>query len=271
MRLISTLFILFTTVLLKAQYNKKVKTPLPQKPRFAQNGWLFSPGLTWGNVNPLKVTENINLTPDTMLNWQATKAGKLGVYVEVGRYKVTDRLYFFNYIDYGLNYTLIRGTENFTTYQEANNQSFFETSGKNNFTQHTVGLFFNGSHVKPISTKLFIQNSFGLQANFNFIQNITANYYLPNQSFNTPPNLVALLNYKLGLGFKPTNYLLIIPSIQANILNSFPWDNFNFTTKYFESRFMPLVFSVRFMILQLYRVKGCPPVDAIIPEGYEPQ
>jgi len=254
------------------QYKKKPVDPFPKPPRFNQKGWFFAPGFTQSLINPTIKTQDILQTNDTIKRSTFDEKGNLRGYFEVGKYNVINNLYFFRYLDYGLAYKNYAGVENFDESLNVSDVSIPVASGQNTFSDHYVSLFFNMSNIIPVKNKIFLQNSFGVLGEWAFLSNRNNLQPSVNATQNFPSKIKAELTYKFGVGYKYSDFLLIVPSIQTSILNVLPRDGFNFTMPYFSSQYKPFIVSLRFIFLSTQKVKKCPPVDAIgIPEGYEQQ
>jgi len=265
----SKLLILFllSTIVVFGQYKRKPKDPFPKAPQFEQSGWILSPGVIYSIGNPL-ISDVFDVAKN--ITSSLTQKLKTGLYLEGGRYNILNKLYFFRYLDYGLAYKMTRGIENFTNTQDTGLGPFGIGSGENRFTDHSVNLFFNMSNIITLSDKLFLQNSIGLLGEFFAVsKRIDTNPYTRGW---VPNSIRSEVTYKFGVGFKLNPRMLIIPSIQASILNLTPWQGLSFMLPYFSSEFKPIVLSVRVLFLSKTKSKYCPPVDAIgIPEAIEKQ
>lgn len=254
------------------QYKRKPKDPFPKPPRFEQHGWLVEPGVSFpiaGIGNQPKESPFQNST-DSLLISTFNPSGKVGAYLGGGRYHIINNLYFFRYLDYGLSYTMLRGTEQVEHQLQTPQASLPLGNATSTFTDHLVNVFFNMNNTIPLSDQTFLQNSFGLLGSYHVITNRTNANGFSNANY--PGNLRGELTYKFGFGFKPNNWLLIIPSVQTSLLNLYPFRGVNFSLPYFSSEYKPLVFSVRFLWLNTAGPKYCPPVDALdVPEGTEQQ
>ena len=66
------------------------------------------------------------------------------------------------------------------------------------------------------------------------------------------------MHYSIGWGIKPREGFFIIPTIQTPILTAVNWRNFNPGTRWFSSRYQPIIFTVKVGVL--FPKKGCPKV-----------
>jgi hypothetical protein len=257
-----------------AQYKRKPKNPFPKPPRFEQVGWYVDPGasytLTGLGLGNSEIQQPFNGSLDTTLVSTFDPNGQVGAYLGAGRYHIINNLYFFRYLDYGIHYKMLRGREEASVAAVNPQTSIPLSNSQNEFTDHVVGINFNISNVIPLTDRTFIQNSFGIAADYHLLQNRTNGNVWNAATY--PNDFRGDLNYKLGFGFKPNNWLLIIPSVQTSLLNLYPFRGAKFSLPYFSSEYKPLFISIRFLWLNTAGPKYCPPVDALgVPEGMEEQ
>ncbi len=214
-------------------YNRK-KRDLIEMHYWKPAGWHFAPGLTY--MAPFKPKgEN---APDVDPN------GRLALYLEVGRWKLfPGGGNVFNYFDYSLAYKRLSGSEKFL-----DNKSIF----KQNFLLGN----FNINNVIQLSDYTFIQNSLGVNLDFKFSERMDA-HALPE--IQNTQRLLFSLHYKFGFGYKATQRLFIIPTLETPILNVKQWERARSDYGIYSSRYRPVIFTVRFAWL-LKPAKGdCPP------------
>lgn len=239
------LLLLFSIYLLSAdlsaqrnRYKRKIQDVFPDELQYKQSGWYFSPGLTY------MLGQNFSLIKDVNGSSFGKPRGRLGLYLEFGRYHILKYSKWFKYLDYGLSYKSLRGKD---------------LSVGEKFGDHFIVAHFNLNHVKQFSDYNFLQNTIGINADFGIIRNVGSP---------APASPIVQLHYKLGYGFKISSKLIIIPAIETPILNGLPWERGKSTLGYYNSRYRPLIFSVRFLFLSLKREKKCIPVPAIgMPDG----
>jgi len=70
-------------------------------------------------------------------------------------------------------------------------------------------------------------------------------------------NLQGQLHAKVGFGFKPESGVMIIPSIETPILNIQPFEDGKSTLPYFNSRYRPIIISVRFLFFAQTKPEDC--------------
>jgi hypothetical protein len=247
--LLSFLFILNTTAQIRG-YAKK--NAFPNTLEYEISGWYFEPGITTQFTRPGIREEEIN-----NLNYEFDSKGKIGAYFGVGRYKILNNWMFFKYWDYGVNYKLFRGEESYSI-EGAN------ISPSNSFSDQSAGLTTNLVNVIELSKYSFLQNSFGINVDYQFKQKRE-----PTGGPNDPDRIVGQLHYKLGVGMWMGKRMIIIPQLEFPILGATP-KVIDPTFTYFKSWYEPLLISVRIMWVRP-KVDKCPPVYAPgLPENFSP-
>lgn len=119
--------------------------------------------------------------------------------------------------------------------------------GRGDFSDQYALASFNLNNVIEISNPWFIQNSFGINADYRF-----SNDVLPSSGVNQqfPSKYELNIHYKFSIGLMATKRLLIMPSIETPLVGIFsnaPWPY----QKYFrEVRISLFIFSVRILFLR---------------------
>ncbi|GAB4377187.1 MAG: hypothetical protein Kow0075_05280 [Salibacteraceae bacterium] len=235
---------------------------LPHKPQFKLSGWLFAPGATYMLTPFIAINKKYDEQQSSIYQARIRGIGKPGLYLELGRYKVLPYARIFSYIDYGINYTSLRGSEKsegqYVSQPDETPITPVEVaSGTYGF--HYVQIFFNANHLWRTGKFQFIQHSLGLNGGYAFLQNQAGNTPgpVPNE---TPGAWLLQLHYKLGYGIKLRGNWLVIPSVETPILGLLPFDFPRSSMAFFGSRYRPLIFSLRFMIYRPANTMECTPV-----------
>jgi len=218
-------------------YGKKARDPFPKELQYKMTGWYFGPGFTY--TLPMEGFTVMDGNSGTEFN----PSGGFGLYLEAGRYHIWQYSSLIKYMDYGLAYKWLRGSE--------------ENTGLA-YSDHYATAHLNLNNSIPINKYLFIQNTVGINVDYSFLQ---------SRDGTGPPALLAQAHYKFGIGFKITDNLMIIPAIETPILNGWPWENGRSTLQYLNSRYRPVILSMRFLFLRP-KQEICPPVyNPAAPEG----
>ena len=266
--------IIFSLIILEGYsqgYGKKNKDCFPQTPRFEKSHWYFGPGITYTNslLGPREVTGTS--IADTTYRSKLTHNGQVGFYGEFGRYYLIEKLYFFRYWNVGINYRWIKSGEQFTNELVVGDAATALVTGQNSFSDHFVNLHTEINGVNLLGDKSFLQHTLGLAAGYAVGSKRTYTNTLPGLTENTGSKIHGYLYYRLGYGFKSNKKLIVIPSVEIPVLNLYSFNKSRPDMAYFNSGFLPITISIRFFLFRAYRLKNCPPVDAIgLPEGFDP-
>lgn len=232
-------------------------------------GWFFGIGLTY-MLPYLEQSETINFT-DTLnqtftQNYTATPTGKIGLFAEIGKFKINSRR-IINYHDFGLSYKWFRGGEDFTSTTLLNNNPYPASSTQGSYSDHAISLHYNIGHSVDVSDKTFIVNGLGLNADYFIIKSRADGGNILNQPHNFVSDFVGEAHYFFGVGFKTGKRLMIMPMIETPIFAFYEFNHIKSTHDYFNTRSRPIIFRIRFMILK----KGSTSCPAVFnPMGIDP-
>mgnify|MGYP000734158798 CR=1 FL=1 len=251
-------------------YKRKKQDAFPQTPRFEKTGWYFGLGANYSlNVLHVKEAEG-TVVGDSSFITNSNPIGQVGAFAEFGRYHLIENLYFFRYWNYGINYRWVRGKEGFENQLKTPLAEIPLGSGENTFSDHFLNAHVEISGVNRLSDKTFLQHTIGGQVGYGLISNRSYSTNLPGLEEKTQNRLNSNLYYRFGWGVRASKKLIIVPSIEVPILNINSFNSGRFDMPYFNSHYWPITFSVRFFLCRPYRMKSCPPVDAIgLPEGFD--
>jgi hypothetical protein len=248
-------------------YGRKTKDAFPQQPRFEKKFWYFDLGVNY--TLPLLNSNEIegSKIADTLYKTQPKQQGAPRFSAAFGRYHMINKFYFFRYWNYGITYRWLKGTETFTDVHNVLGNSTNYATGTNTFNDHYVGMHIELNGRNKLSDKTFLQHTLGLNASYAVINNRSYTHSVPGIEEKTSNQIHSYLHYKLGWGIRASKKLLVIPAVEVPILNIYTFNSGRPDMPYFNSHFWPITFSIRFMLCKPYRMKNCPPVDAIgVPE-----
>lgn len=271
MRLILLFVFFFVGSTLFGQgYNRKNKDAFPQTPRFEKTGLYFGLGANHPfHVASIKKAEGTKIGDSTFIT-NSSPSGQLGVFAEFGRYHMIENLYFFRYWNYGINYRWIHGKEGFENQITTPTGNVPLLAGENSFSDHFLNAHVEISGVNKLSDKTFLQHTIGGQAGYGILSKRNYATNLPGLEQKTQNRLHSYIYYRLGWGARVSKKLIIIPSIEVPILNAYTFNSGRYDMPYFNSHYWPITFSVRFLLCRPYRLKNCPPVDALgLPDGFD--
>ncbi len=242
--------------------NKKVKGVFPVDFVYKNSGWFVGPGLTYTLTRSSNPQETIAGGVDTAYLATFDPNGKIGAYLEFGRYHSLTYWGPFKYLDYSIAGKWLRGNETFVgeMFNTADQTSLQAAAGEGNFSDIFVLVNFNLNNVIPITDRSFVQNSIGVNGDYRLVKSTSYDGGFSGLTQSEPSNIIGQLHYKLGYGIQPRNKdFVIIPSIETPILNAYKFEDGKSTLGYFNSRYRPLIFSVRILFLRRKNGLDCKP------------
>jgi hypothetical protein len=261
---VASLFCLYTVISLGQSqylYGKKRGDLIDLSGRNKSSYWFFAPGVTcqFGNIGG--DSKEFNLGVDTTLQLN-TKAGSApGLYLEVGRYHIfPGGGNIFNYLDYSLAYKALKGKEKGTAEYFASDQLFAALDSEGNYRHRNLLLNFNLNNVIRVKNYSFIQNSLGFNLDYKIGNSVSEPITGPGYGLNYPDRLIFQFHYKLGFGYKINESLIITPMLETPILNIKNWENLRSTWEVFNTRYRPVILTVRFSWIKAKGPGDCPPV-----------
>lgn len=245
----------------QAFIGKKPSEVFPDYRRVKPGGWYFSPGATYTltGIPPHKIQYP---SDSTTIEGSFNPNGRVGAYAEIGLFKAFEKPNIIRYLDYGLHYKMLRGSEAQSFYLiDSTGQSISPTlEQKATYSDHFVGLHCYANFANQLGPYRFLQHSIGVQAEYALIAKRDPGMLPLYAPIATSSRFVAALHYKIGLGIKLSNQFYMVPSLDIPILGFWPFEKGNPALNYFTSQYMPLVFTIRFLKFGNADPEKCPPV-----------
>ncbi|MFI5203500.1 MAG: hypothetical protein ACHQF2_03300 [Flavobacteriales bacterium] len=229
------------------------------------SGFHFAPGLTYTLTRFANKEEELYRTSTDVTTGTVDPKGRFGFYLEAGMYHVFKYPGIFHYLDWSIAWKNLRGSQEFTSTvrTESTNSILYQSSGNGGFSHHYLLGNVNLNSVKQIGHYTFLQNSLGLNGDYGIIQNQDAP--VPFTTGYDPARFLLQLHYKFGVGFKVNKYWFIIPTLETPVLNIIQFEKGKSTIGVMNSRYRPLILTIRFARLRKPKSGDCPPVYG--PEG----
>lgn len=228
--------------------------------RYQNKGWHFAPGLTYMFPADFSREETrlstINEFSDTLYSGTFEASGKFRLYLEFGRHHFYDKFFFLDYLDYGLGFKMLGGQEDFNGIMNVDT-AFVNVANTGLFKESSVTGFINFNNILQLSDYTFIQNSFGLNADYRVISKREYNGPTVGMIQEFPPDFMFQLHYKIGFGYKAESGLFIIPSIETPLLNIVKFDDGKSTMKFFSTRYRPIILTLRFLMFSKKKTEDC--------------
>ena len=223
------------------QFHKKKNRPLVELDgTYKMHHFYISPGLTFMLPNEMERLGGIK-------NDSINPRGRLAYLIEIGGYKIFNGGgNIFNYMDYGLSYKKLSGSE-----------IIKPTDTKSIFKKRFLSFNYNINNIYQLNDTKFIQSSIGANLDFMLFEKQPD----PSLTYLYRSNRLLLsFHLKFGYGMKFQNRLFIIPTLETPILNIKQWENGKSTYGIFNSRYRPLLLKVRILWLKRPKRGDCPPV-----------
>ena len=261
MKLIFSLFGIFCFVLAFGQTGRQHK-PLYDLGggNYHNKGWFVGAGATYILATPgqkdVLIHDEESAGPDTLLSGQYNSKGNFGLYIELGKFHFFEYHPIVDYVDYGIAYKSLKGSEELIG-QELMGSTMQDIYQSGTFNDGFLGLFFNANHIHQISDKSFLQLGLGLNADYRILERseyagVSA---LSSYEVHTPLNIQG--HAKVSFGYRAESGLFIVPSLETPIINAYPFENGKSTMGYFNSRYRPLILSVKFMFWKKRKPADC--------------
>lgn len=204
-------------------------------------GLHIHPGLTYLVGNSAMEDSAYTLTP----------SGRIAYHLEIGMehlFKNYGKIV--HYADWGIGIKHFSGREQWTPHSES------PRSGTLNAGHLFARIAIH--NVWQFSAIHFIDQSIGCNFDYRVYGGDQDTDYTPPNGFVNQGKFVAQLHYSLGIGLKINDGFFLIPTVQTPVLTGVEWAGFNPGHRWFNSRFQPLLFTVK--CAWLFRKKGCPKV-----------
>lgn len=208
-------------------------------------GWYINPGLTYMLGNN---------ADDENRNYDLTATGLPGYYVEAGMehlFKKAGKAV--HYFDWGLGVKHFSGQEKYSVDGSQATRGQFNLG--NAFLRAGI------HNVWQLSVYNFIDQSLGFNLDYRIYGGKDDPGYASPLASNNQGKLVAQLHYYFGFGYKVRDGFFIVPGVQTPILTAVTFDDFNPSHHWFNSRYQPFIFTLKFA--WLFPKKGCPSVDGM--------
>ena len=241
------------------------------------SGWYASIGVT--KMIPIKKGEGsatttatstsrgdtITTTSTTVSEYEAKGKGDFGIlYADLGYFKSFNNPGFFHFWEVGLSYRVYKGSERFSGTSTStgkidslgNIQTTSSTTAPDfvtSYNDRAVSLVAKITRHRHFSQYGFFQHSFGLNVDYFLNGEVLAPVPAGFETIYEPlyhSQINAQIGYRFGVGWKASPTLLIVPSIEIPFLTAYDFNKGIFAMPYFSTKQMPLIFTIRAMLLR---------------------
>ena len=228
-------------------YSQMRKDVFPLSREYKKGGFYVSPQATISFGN--KETGTLNIV-DTSYQYEVTGRGKWGYGVELGWFHTFKDLVVIDFVEGSVAYRVFQGAAEHKGELFVNDVMTNSITSDNTFkTQNLVGSV-RAVEVKQLGKTSFLTMALG--ANFNYI---LSSQYKRGESY--PNSYETFLNktsaqahVQVGLGFKASKKLLVIPILETPIVTLYPSESLNPAFPFFKANYHPLIIGLKFMFLR---------------------
>jgi len=262
MRSITLILSLILPLVVFSQNNqsRKHRDVFPSFGNFERKGWIIAPMLTFTAPSVKGGNQRLFTEGDQVYDVEYRGAGRLGIGIEIGRFHLIERSRLIHSVEFSIGAKTLRGVEKFdAVLDDTNRTTPFVLRGDGDFTYSYATAGFRANHVKQFSDYAFFQNSVGVNVDYLFNSDTRYNdRNLPITAL-AANQFVAQINYRFGIGFKLTQNLLVVPSVETPILTAIQFNDMKSTIGVFNTRYRPLLFRLSFYLLDKKSGRSCPP------------
>jgi hypothetical protein len=248
-------------------FSKRMVDPLysySQSP-YRPLGIHFSLGATYTftDLNPDEYTTS--MSPDTSFTYKHDPYGRIGYYFDIGMvhiFKKPNKI--IQYWDWALGIKHFAGAEEFkSSMNDAAGNQTGSAYGKGKWDNGYVFARINIHNVIPIGKWNFIDNSFGINADYNIYGAEHNNQW---EGTNIPTDqhfqqkFIASLHYRFGFGIKLKEGMFLVPFAEIPIFTGYEWNKGKPVIRWFDSWYLPITVGVKFALLFKKDANACPPV-----------
>jgi len=227
------------------------------------SGWFLGAGATsmFSQKDYSQELPAYILLPDSgsyLMNFDP--AGKLGFALEGGMFWIL-KARFFDYVDLGLTYRQLRGKEDFLAEVVPDSSHVLQPllAGGGEFQEDVLGLSVNLNKAFPLDDRKYLIQGLGADVEYRLINDYT--YFggvAAMTRMTNPDDLQVHLHYKIGFGYKTSAYSWLSLTAETPIQNFLPFDGLVSRRTDFNSKYRPVVFTLRFMWLRKRPARECP-------------
>jgi len=228
---------------------KRNKTDVfPLERIYRLGGWYVAPGITY--MWPQSDDEQIRTIADTTFKINHDPGGKMGLYFELGWFHSFVNPMPFHFIDFGLAYKQLRGTES-ANYEITEPLAIPLFNEDKSFKEQYLAFHINATHHRHFSRYGFVQNTIGVNYDLNIGSDRSPSIGLAERFNEFPGDQIGQVHYKLGIGWKASDRILVIPSLETPVFTFQEIDGFSSRLSFFNSKYRPFILSIKIMFIRL--------------------
>jgi len=239
---LSILLIIFST----GSFAQMTKDIFPLTREFKKGGFYVAPLATISIGNK---AEDFYSTEDTNYTYEVIGRGKWGYGVELGWYHSFKEPYFIHYLEAGISYRVFRGAaEHEGTLDNQLTKTTYKSD--NTFSNQYISAAIRAVNAKQLGEKSFLSTALGLNYNYQIAENYERSdfYPLDDEEFLKESSLQ--LHLQMGVGFRVSRQLILMPTIETPLITALPFDNLNPAFPFFNASYQPIIIGLRFIFIR---------------------
>ncbi len=242
-QLLFWLFLIASNLDLRAQLAKDI---FPLNRQYKSHGFYIQPSLNY--LLPLgEKSEKIDIKDTLNTNYQfdVKGTGKFSYGIEIGGFYTFKERRFIQWIELGLGYRNFKGgAEHKGTF--SNDTSQFIYKSDNTLDVPMIVGAIRAKNIHQLGKLSFMSHAIGVNVNYLFSEKYIRSSPYQQRHEKFPATFNIQVHYELGVGFKVSDQLLIIPSLETPILAAYPIDEIRSGFQFFSAEYQPLIFKIGF-------------------------
>lgn len=254
-------FVFFFGLEAISQYSHRQHPDIfPTHGNYERRGWIISPAVTYMLPQLKAPSQRLFLPGGTAYDVAYSPAGRVGVGLEIGRFHLIESSRLISHVQLNLGLKVLRGVERFTaTLDEATNPGGASSiSNEGAFSHSYATMSFAASNVQQFSSSGFLQNTLGINGDYRFASSSTYNRANLPIDLSDPTAFIFQAHYRLGVGFKVSPGIILVPAVETPILNIYTFDDLSSTLSIFNTKYRPLIFRLNVYVLDKKPNRKCP-------------
>lgn len=258
-KLIVFLTLLFISTFANAQMQRNRSDIFPKFGNHLNKGWVFSPGLTYMIPAVKDGNDRLWAGSDSVYDVLYDAKGRIGFTLEFGRFMAVESSKLISYIDFSVGGKIYRGEESYVaTLDDADIAPEVELTNGGTFSESYLTANFNVTNTFSFSKEMAMHNTLGINADYKFASAYDYFDYDLGMDLQYPGDIVIQAHYKIGFGFKVSDNIFIVPSIETPIVTIHEYDDLKSSSALFNSRYRPIIMRLTVMILDNKKDRKCP-------------
>lgn len=187
---------------------------------------------------------------DSTYSFENTGRGKWGYGLEVGWFQTFDNLYVIDYLEGGVSYRRFSGAAEHEGVLEIGQTPVTAFDSDNDFTYQVLSGAIRAMGETQTNSRQFITYGIGANYYYRFSNDYERSSNYPNNYEEFQAKSTVQAHLKLGYGFKVSDNVLLIPTVESPFLTVYPTDDLDPRLTFFNVKYQPLIIGLQFMFMR---------------------